>query len=669
MGPSSSPSSQADLGRREFLKRSTSAAGAVWSSQFLGLISPQTLRGAGPVRKNILIFMTDQERPPIWFPQVPESWHRKYQPNVYRLEQTGITFERAFCVATMCTPSRTSLFTGLFPAQHQSNDTLTENMQQSLTEHQLDPTLPNLATCLKEAGYDVVYKGKWHLSKEVQGADPQELIQDDIARYGFDGWDPPDAGQDTAVENFGGGNADNDGRYMEDAVTFLQDRLAHPTGKPFCLIVSLVNPHDVLSYPNVEKFIGGGYTPDWLLPTDPPLGLPPSVNEQLLSNNKPLAQEQFLVSSAGLGPLNTPEKQLNYIHFYGNLLHEVDSQLGQLLNVFDSGGAAGQQMLRDTLIIRTSDHGELLMCHGGMRQKSFVAYEEALRVPLIWSNPDLFPTPRVSDALVTHVDLLPTLCALTGVPNWRSKGFEGVDYSSLLLNPQAPPVQDYVLFMSDDIYAGQNAATFPNGVAHPINRIQAIRTRDFKYVRYFGGVSDGEQDEFYDLRPNGGDYDPVYQQPLEMKNLGYWTATQPNPPVLTPEQVAARNRLSKDLAFAVAGRLRPLPPKAPVPPEDLKIEVKTYLIAGPAGGLQEQTQVQITFVSRSNEIYFLQRSLDLVNWETIQAVPCGTQPPFPPPLIPQSVEGNNGPVALGTPVVGDGAYYRLLWTVKPAGRS
>ncbi|HAB16696.1 MAG TPA: sulfatase, partial [Verrucomicrobiales bacterium] len=367
------------------------------------------------------------------------------------------------------------------------------------------------------------------------------------------------------------------------------------------------------------------------------------------------------------GPLNTPEKQTDYLSFYGNLMNKVDSQLGQLLSVFDQGGSAGRQMLQDTIIIRTSDHGELAMCHGGMRQKSFVAYEEALRVPLVWSNPELFPTARTSSALVSHVDLLPTLCELVRVPNWRSKGFKGVDYSSILLNPSAPPVQDYLLFTSDDIYAGQNQATFPNGVAHPINRIQMIRTTDFKYVRYYGDPSVGEQDEFYDLRPTGGDYDSTFQQPLELKNLSFWAETRPNPPALTPEQTAARDKLAYDLPFAAAQRLQPLPPTAPVPPDDVQVQVVTYRKEGPTGGFQEQTQVQITFVSRSNEVYFLQRSSDLIHWEDISAVACGTQLPYPPPLIPQTVEGNNGPIALCTPPVNAAEFYRLVWAAKPAG--
>ena len=149
--------------RRQFLKRSAgAAAGAVIGSQFLGLVTQNARAAQLPSQKNIMLLISDQERPVMWF---PSGWEAANLPTMTRLKNNGLTFNQAFCCTAMCSPSRNSIFTGLFPAQHGSTDTLTTYTPQDLIEHQLDPTLPNLATCRKEAGYDVFYKGKWHMSK------------------------------------------------------------------------------------------------------------------------------------------------------------------------------------------------------------------------------------------------------------------------------------------------------------------------------------------------------------------------------------------------------------------------------------------------------------------------------------------------------------------------
>ena len=625
------------LTRREFLKLSATAATAAAGSQFLGLVTARA--GQLPSRKNILLVITDQERPPMWF---PAGWEPANLPATTRLKMNGLTFTRAFTCASMCSPARNSMFTGLFPAQHLSTDTLTEIQPQTLIEHQLDPSLPNLATCLKEAGYDVIYKGKWHMSSAVESADGRQ-ISADVSRYGFDSWDPPDAGGVTKPSSFGGGTAAHDTRFINDSIAFLENRITHASGKPFCLVVSLINPHDVLAYPG--NYIEGGYTDDpWLNPTAPPIDLPPSEGEDLDLNKKPKAQRRVLtVIQAVLGPVITPQQKKNYLNFYANLMKKVDGQIGQLMAVFDGQGEAGRQMLNDTLIIRTSDHGEMGLCHGGLRQKAFVSYEETVRVPLIWSNPQLFPAARTSPAMVSHVDLLPTLCALTAVPNWQAKGFKGIDYSSIILDPAALPVQDYVLFTFDDIYAAASRTTFPNGVADPPNRIQMIRTGDFKYARYYdaAGVAP-DQSEFYDLRPAGGDFDASFNQPLELRNLSEWAATNfPNPPTLTAEQSAARTQLAADLSAAAAARLQPRPKNAPAGPEQLKIEVVRWSDdAGP------HVQVQISFFSRFGESYQIQQSTDLLGWANVG----------------DSIAGNNGLVLRHFDLPGPRGFYRIQWT-------
>lgn len=633
--------------RRDFLKGLFATA---VGTQFFGLVTQQASAAQLSSQMNIMLIITDQERPPMW---IPSGWEAANLPNTTRLRNNGLTFSHAFCSTAMCTPSRISLFTGLYPAQNHSPWTLTEDFQQSPIEPQLDPALPNMASCMIEAGYDVIYKGKWHLSHGIEGVDGT-WIEEDPARYGFQGWDAPDAGGDTKITNFGGGIADHDQRYVNDAKAFLENRIQSPTGRPFLLIVSLINPHDVLGYPGLPiggtgtpAYIEGGYDETWLADTVPPLPLPPTVNEDLSSNYKPTAHASIkAVMAAGLGVVATPEVQQNYLNFYGNLMKKIDGQIGELLAVFDNAGAAGAAALNNTLIIRTSDHGENGMCHGALRQKTFVTYEEVLRVPLIWSNPVLYPSAQTTSAMVSHVDLLPTLCALTGVPDWQSKGFAGIDYSSIVLNPAAPAVQDYVLFTFDDIYAAADAASFPNGAVPPPNRIRMIRTNDFKYARYFDLSGENpDQQEFYDLRPTGGDFSALYGLPLESKNLSVWAEAQRTadgvPTLADSAQEAARTLLMNQLSTLEGTRLAPRAYSPSVPPENLKFEIKRW--TDPTLG--PQAKVQLTFLSRLNTNYQMQKSTDLVGWTDTGPV----------------VAGNSGKLLMSDTLEGEKAFYRVQW--------
>src|SRR5262249_28669808 len=88
-----------------------------------------------------------------------------------------------------------------------------------------------------------------------------------------------------------------------------------------------------------------------------------------------------------------------------------DRKLGHLIDALE-----GRGLLHNTLVIVTADHGEMGLTHGGQRQKNFNFYEESIRVPLVYSNPRLYPEPRTSTALVSHVDFLPTLASLFGAP-------------------------------------------------------------------------------------------------------------------------------------------------------------------------------------------------------------------------------------------------------------
>ncbi len=530
------------LTRKELIASGAGAAAAALLAQGAGPGVERALGASGGGGRNvkgmnIILFISDQERAIQHF---PSDWMRKNLPGMRRLRRHGVSFERAFTSACMCSPSRASMMTGYFPAQHGVKYTLEESMTKARNpqvEMPLPSELPNLATVMKAAGYTTIYKGKWHLSKPAPG---EEATQEIVSKYGFDRWDPPDAGANQDIDQAGGGTPDNDGRFMdstgaganEGALDYLNSKAAKH--QPFFMVISLVNPHDVLFYPKVWE--EAGYDESAL---EGEMHPPATVDEDL--STKPSVQKEFVTLMDTLGGrLNTREKQRKYLNFYGNLMKQSDKYLVDVLDSLEANG-----MMDDTLIVRTSDHGEMGLAHGGMRQKNFNFYEETLRVPMVWSNPKLFPKAKTSDSPVSHVDLLPTLASLVGAPKSVRRDWQGVDYSKLVLGAgRGRPTQDYVVFTYDDYQSGQPFPPYPK----PPNHVVSIREERWKLAKYYDAKPrrrkrrERPQWEMYDLK----------RDPLEKQNLadeGYDR---------TPLQEREYRRLRRKLARVQKTRLRPL---------------------------------------------------------------------------------------------------------------
>ena len=226
-----------------------------------------------------------------------------------------------------------------------------------------------------------------------------------------------------------------------------------------------------------------------------------TFNEDL--STKPKCQAQFAKLFGASGPLPNRDMKLSYLNFYGNLLKLVD---GYLVDIMDALDATGQT--DNTLVVRTADHGEMALAHT-MRQKSFNAYEETIAMPLVFSNPEMYPHGRRSRQMVSHVDLLPTLASLVDAPREaRSADWAGIDYSDHVLGLDAKPTQDSIVFTFDDWQSGQSSGPY---IPAP-NRIVAIRERRWKLAKYYDKTGRKESEwEMYDLK----------KDPLERHNLAY----------------------------------------------------------------------------------------------------------------------------------------------------
>ena len=189
----------------------------------------------------------------------------------------------------------------------------------------------------------------------------------------------------------------------------------------------------------------------------------------------------------------------------------------------------------------------------------------------------------------------------------------------------------------------------------PPNRIQMVRTPDFKLARYFDGSPNDptpapDQGEFYDLRPGGEDYYPndgesgavVYNAPgpLEKRNLSDVGFT---PPPLTSDQQDAYATLKNILQQETGpgGRLVTTPLQAPAAPDNLRVQV-----VRPAGDPTASPVVRVTFNARENTSYQVQKSTNLSTWSD-----AGT-----------AIVGNNG-LALYEESQGEPkAFYRIRWS-------
>ncbi|MES2345382.1 MAG: sulfatase-like hydrolase/transferase [Chlamydiota bacterium] len=464
--------------------------------------STSTSKTESKKKPNIIVILTDQERYPMHW---PEEWAEKHLVSSERLKKHGMTFHKAYTAASECTPSRAVLVT----SEHYPINRVP--ITPSTTGLPSADELMDIGALLKEhTDYEVVWKGKWHLTPPLDGG--FNWSEKDIAniqkRYDLYKWNPPDAGNAilelevsdsgetfNGLSTLGGGYANNDFRYLhgssktteketpgwgEGALEYLKKIGAQDTNsrKPFCLFISLVNPHDVWVYPTAwEK---AGYKKEDFV--DMGIDLPTNYEDDL--STKPSVQLKAREAYNKIAPFENELSKREYVNFYAYLHKQVDIHIETILDALDQAG-----LTEDTIIIRTADHGELGLSHG-MREKSYTIYEEMIHIPLIVSNPRLFPKAQSTDALYSHLDLLPTLAELAGVPNFAQYG-KGVSIVPILKNSKES-VQDSILFTYDDnFFLSENVAG---------GHIRAIVQGDFRYAVYYSENGSNFEYEMYNLK-------------------------------------------------------------------------------------------------------------------------------------------------------------------------
>ncbi len=458
-------------------------------------------------RPNILILLTDQQRTIQHF---PEGWAEKYLPWTTHLKKTGVTFENNMCSSTACSPSRSTMFSGTYPTINgvlKVNDTM--NMSRTLP---MGGSLITLGKVMTDAGYKMEYKGKWHLDESINAfsymrpSDKDRMMIEDDAmenHYDMPGWTSPDLGgietnatkeikpeyntddddddydpNNTALNSIGGGTANNDSRIVngpmfsdrqQSAVEFIKNYNPNKE-EPFCLVVSLANPHDIWVYPNTPE--SAGYDVESIFSssmfTDFEFELPESYHKKL--RKKPTAQKNFL-RRFQKGPLDSDEA-INYVQFYAYLQTLIDELTGDLIQALKNNTHVKGQLEQDTLIVRMSDHGEMAMAQGGLRQKENNVYKEAIKVPMIFSNPNLPKLDITKDDFVSLIDIMPTLAELVGTNIPEKYVIQGNSFAKSIVGENTN-AKKFNYFATDD------------GSMSQYTSIRAIIDNNYKYAVYY----------------------------------------------------------------------------------------------------------------------------------------------------------------------------------------
>ena len=277
----------------------------------------------------------------------------------------------------------------------------------------------------------MVYKGKWHLSKPADGA---SWVPSDVNQYGFTRWNPPDAGANQDIARGRRRHPDNDGRFMNDdgdaeagdegVLAYLRSVAAQQ--QPFFLVVSLVNPHDVLFYP--KTYIDGGYDDTWL---EGEIELPATVDEDL--STKPTVQRAVPAPVQRVrAAARRAQKKRNYLNFYGNLMKASDAYLVQVLDTLETQTGCSRTRWSSA----TADHGEMGMAHGGHAAEELQRLRGDAAGAAGLLQPAALPAGR---GRATRSSPTSTSCrrwrASFDAPDAARADWQGVDYSDAILDP------------------------------------------------------------------------------------------------------------------------------------------------------------------------------------------------------------------------------------------
>lgn len=378
------------LNRRQFLKHASAAAVA----------APRIVSRKGKRKPNLLFLWTDEQRADTMAVYGNKAIKT---PCLNKLASESAVFEHAYVSQPVCTPSRATVMTGLWP--HQSSC-----MSNNIPLPADTRCLPEL---LNDASYRTAYMGKWHLGDEA------------FAQHGFQEWVSIEdgyrkyykAGASTEKSSYWeflnelGYPPDSDGYYSRGFAArlpiehckpkFLETRavdfLTRHARDPFVLYVNFLEPHMPYFGPLNE------------LHDAATLAMPANFNDPL-EEDEPLRyrllRQKYIEKGAENQDLHQESGWRRLLANYYGLVAQVDRSVGAILEALER-----LHLAEDTIVVYTSDHGDMMGSHKMLAKT--VMYEESIRVPWLMRIPGM-KQGRVFKGRYSQIDLVPTVLSLMG---------------------------------------------------------------------------------------------------------------------------------------------------------------------------------------------------------------------------------------------------------------
>lgn len=443
------------------------------------LAGPVARAGDGPTRPNVVFILMDDLR----WDELGCAGHPFLKtPNVDRIAREGAVFRNAFATTPLCSPSRASILTGLYPHAHG----VTDNTDHDALSHRLVTFL----RLMHDAGYETAFLGKWHMGTDDS---PRPGIDHWVGFKGQGDYVDPELNVDGKVGKVTG--------YATDILTARSvEFVRRPHDRPFVLYLSHKavhpqlhqRPDGSLSDPTAAHFVPAPrhakLFSDERIPRRPNALVERVTDKPALMRNLPNLPPLSRATGTGDEEVRGRERTLM----------AAEEGVGEILNALED-----KKLLDNTVVIFTSDHGYFYGEHG-LSVERRLAYEEAIRIPLLVRYPPLVKPGTVVDAMVLTIDLCPTLLEFAGVP--LPKNLHGRPIQPLLRGEPVDWRRSFLVeYFSDKVFPRMDRMGY-----------RAVRTDRWKYIRY---TDLADMDELYDLEADPYEMRNRINQPATAKPL------------------------------------------------------------------------------------------------------------------------------------------------------